>query len=99
MAVHVLATTEYTSCHYPASCYTAHYLGAEGMFAHSVIRRVLGERLEQGFGRGMDGWMDNWNQGIVRMFCNKVIENKKLSDNLGKKLWIKGGVRNIRTIP
>ena len=59
----------------------------ESMFRHAISSRGLSDRLELGFGNrdgvdeGMDGWMD---KGIVRMFCDKVIENKKLSDNLGE---------------
>ena len=65
----------------------------ETMFGESFDRHS--DRLELGFDEadgvdeGMDGWMDNCDEGMVCMFCDKVIENKKLSDNLGENLWIK----------
>ena len=75
MAVHVLTNSiEATSC-------------------HAIRRMSVSNRLELGFGEWMEGWMDGWmdtlDEGMVCMFCDKVIENKKLSDNLGENLWIK----------
>ena len=86
-----------------------HYITdtTEKMFGESFDRRSLGDRLELGFGIDctdegmdgwMDGWMDNWLEGMVCMFCIKVIENKKLSDNLGENSSLKGGVRSIYLI-
>ena len=55
-------------------------------FCYIIDRMSVSDRLELGFGNrdgmdeGMDGWMD---KGMVCMFCDKLIENKKLSDNLG----------------
>ena len=59
---------------------------SETMFGESLDRRGLSDRLELGFGRGMKADevdMDRRDNGNERMFLVKVIENKKLSDNLG----------------
>ena len=102
MAVHLLTTPkEFTFCHRFGD-----YLDTEKMFVH-VSRRGGSVLLEQGFGKvdgmdeGMDGWMDNVDEGMVCMFCDKVIENKKLSDNLGKNSSLKGGVgsENEHVVP
>ena len=109
MAVLLLTTPkEFTFCHRFGDYLGTDrmfvvYLGTEKMFVH-VSRRGGSVLLEQGFGKedgldeGMDGWMD---KGMVCMFCDKVIENKKLfenkklSDNLGKNSSQKGGVGSI----
>ena len=75
MAVHVLTNS--------LESMFAHYLGTEKMFAQIIDRRGEGVLLEQECGLRdgwMDGWMDKRDEGMVCMFCDKVIENKKLSN-------------------